>query len=457
VDFTSAENLNPVVTVKTSDGKSKTLSSDQYTLQFSKQTSLNYAKNSDLWDGKEMGPKDGWYTLSELSENDLDLKDMRSLRVVIEDPEETGMLPAKSTVTFSFNANIHDDPENIPSASQIAWNSFGYLYQIGSLKLQASPLNVGVKIAGVPQLVKTLVDTNKKLYTADEDETFRFIICKGSVTQLSSQSTEADKLKWLSDMEIPFSVAELTVAKGQSASDVLKLDQLKVCTYDAETGSYKETEEIWSWSDKASYTVTELPQEGGNGKYTFGNINSNKLNQYVFTYDKAASIRLTVTNVRKEWDLQLLKTDGSKDKKLSGAIFGLYSRRQSDQMAEDAAIPDDLNVKPEWTITNDDGTWYLMDIQTTDADGQIKWSKLTEDDYYVLELQAPLGYRLGKNPGQVVKWTAGSEVEQVNVVNASIFQLPHTGGMGTTLFTVSGLCLIGAGLLYMWLKRRKKR
>jgi LPXTG-motif cell wall-anchored protein len=97
-----------------------------------------------------------------------------------------------------------------------------------------------------------------------------------------------------------------------------------------------------------------------------------------------------------------------------------------------------------------------MDIQTTDELGQIKWSKLTEDEYYVLELQAPFGYRLGKDPGQVVKQTAGAEVEQVNIVNASIFQLPHAGGMGNGLFTISGLCLIAGGLLYMWLKRKRK-
>jgi LPXTG-motif cell wall-anchored protein len=456
VDFAEADDLNPVVKVKTSDGKTTTLAASQYSIQFSKQTSLNFAQNVKLWEGDEVGTKDGWYTLEELKANDLNLQDMRSFRVIIEDPEESGLMPAKSTISFGFNAVVHDDGENAPNASQIAWNSFGYLYQIGSLKLQASPLNVGVKIAGVPSLVKNLTDSQKKAYEAKEDETFRFIISKGIVTQLTSQATEADKLKWLSDMEIPFTVAELTVPKGASSSEELKLDHLKVCSYDAETGSYKETDETWSWSDKTSYTVTELEQQG-NSKYTFGNINSSKLNQYVFTYDKASSLRLTATNVRKEWDMQILKTDSTGDKKLSGAIFAVYSRNQSDQLAENAEMPDKLNVKPDRTLTNDDGTWYLKDIQTTDADGQIKWSKLTEDEYYILELQAPTGYRLGKNPGQVVKWTAGTEVEQVNVVNASIFQLPHTGGMGTTLFTISGVCLIIAGLLYMWLKKKRKR
>jgi LPXTG-motif cell wall-anchored protein len=457
VDFAEPEELNPVVTVKTADGKSKTLSSKQYTLQFSKQTDLNFANNTELWQGEEVGTKDGWYTLAELEANDLDLKDMRTFRVVIEDPELTGMMPAKSTISFGFNAVVHKDGEKVPSASQIAWNSFGYLYQIGTLKLQAAPLNVGVKIAGVPHLVKNLVDSQKKMYVTDEDENFRFLICKGSITQINSQSTETDKMKWLTDMEIPFTVAEITVPKGSSGSDAIPLDHMKVCTYDTETGEYKETEEDWIWADKAAYTVTELMQEGEDAKYTFGNINSNKLNQYIFTFDKSTSIHLTATNIRKEWDLQLLKTDSTEKKKLSGAIFGLYSKKQTDQLAEDTALPEKLNTQPEWSITKEDGTWYLMDIQTTDQDGQIRWSKLTDDEYYILELQAPMGYRLGKEPGQVVKWTVGTEVEQVNIVNASIFQLPHAGGMGTELFTISGLCLIAGGLLHMWLKRRRKR
>jgi LPXTG-motif cell wall-anchored protein/uncharacterized repeat protein (TIGR01451 family) len=456
VDFADPEELNPVVTVKTADGKSKTLSSKQYTLQFSKQTDLNFADNTELWQGQAVGTKDGWYTLAELEANNLDLKDMRTFRLVIDDSEETGLMPAKSTVSFGFNAVVHKDGEKIPGASEIAWNSFGYLYQIGTLKLQAAPLNVGVKIAGVPHLVKNLVDSQKKMYVTDEDETFRFLICKGSITQINSQSTETDKMKWLTDMEIPFTVAEITVPKGSSGSDAIPLDHMKVCTYDAETGKYQETEQDWIWSDKATYTVTELLQEGEDVKYTFGNINSNKLNQYIFTFDKSTSIHLTATNIRKEWDIQLLKTDSNGKKKLSGAVFGLYSKKQTDQLAEDAALPEKLNVQPEWSITNGEDTWYLMDIQTTDQDGQILWSDLTDNEYYVLELQAPMGYRLGKDPGQVVKWTAGTEVEQVNIVNASIFQLPHAGGMGTGLFTISGLCLIAGGLLYMWLKRKRK-
>jgi hypothetical protein len=457
VDFAKAEDLDPVVTIQTENGKSKTLTAKQYTLQFSKQTNLDYEDNVALWEGEELGTKDGWYTLDELKADEkLDLQDMRSVRLVVQDPKETGLIPAKSTTSFSFNAVVHKEEDQTISSAKIAWNSFGYLYQIGSLKLQAAPLKVGVKLGGVPELVKNLIDDDKNPYEAREDETFLFLICKGGITQLDSQSTAAEKFKWLTDMAIPFTVVEVPVAKGSSSSETLVLNHQKVCTYDEETGSYKETAANWTWTDRANYTVEELLEGEMAEDYSFGNINSNKLNQYVFTYDKADRIYLEATNVRNFWTLQINKTNSTGDKRLSGAIFGLYSKDPGEQLSKDAALPTDLNVKPEWTKTVDNVTWYLTDIRTTDENGQLKWSSLTEEEYYILEIQAPFGYRLGKEPGQVVTRTGGSTSQQLNIVNASMFQLPHSGGMGTRAFSVSGGCLLAGGIFHLLLKRRRR-
>jgi uncharacterized surface anchored protein len=259
----------------------------------------------------------------------------------------------------------------------------------------------------------------------------------------------------LSDQQIPFTVTELTVEKGSSGTDAIPLDQLKICSYSEETGQYQETEEAWNWVEGSSYTITELPQKGEFSKYIFGDINSDQQNPYVFLFDQSKSRELTVTNVRKEWNLQLLNTDSTEDRMLSGAVFGLYTKNQGDQLSRDSDLPDELNLSPEWTMTTKDGTWYLMDLQTTDENGRTRWNSLTENEYYLLEVQAPAGYRLSQDPGKVVCRTEEADVKQVNIVNASIFQIPHAGGIGTTLFRIVGICLAAGGLVMGWDRNRK--
>ena len=107
------------------------------------------------------------------------------------------------------------------------------------------------------------------------------------------------------------------------------------------------------------------------------------------------------------------------------------------------------------------------------------------------EIQAPNGYNLLKEPiaikitaqegatGLVSKVTAtinGTETELNNnkvinaetgeknpyyellVVNNKGFTLPETGGMGTVIFTVAGLGIMGlAGAAYMVLKRKESQ
>jgi hypothetical protein len=306
-----------------------------------------------------------------------------------------------------------------------------------------------------PYLTGTLVNAEKRLYVTDEAETFRFLICRGNASGLSDLPSEMEKMNWLMERQIPFTITELTVEKGSSGTEAILLDDLKVGTCDTVTGAYQETEEAWEWMKGDTYTIDELSQEGDFTKYIFGNINADQENPYVFTYDPSDSQYLTVTNVRKEWNLQLLSTDSTEDKKLSGAVFGLYTRNQSDQLSQDADLPEQLNLTPEWTKTTQDGTWYLMDLETADENGIVRWSELTENEYYLVEIQAPGGYRLTQAPETIIYRAEKADVKRVNIVSAPLFQMPDTGGIGTTIFKVLGICLIAGGLIHSWVKDRK--
>ncbi len=112
---------------------------------------------------------------------------------------------------------------------------------------------------------------------------------------------------------------------------------------------------------------------------------------------------------------------------------------------------------------------------TTDADGQIKVDGLDIHTYHLLEIKAPDGYNLPRDPFAVVmtpstdaagnvvmsyQYGSGEAVTpsdgyaQVSIANGKGNTLPSTGGMGTTLFyVIGGLMAVGAAVMLVTKKR----
>lgn len=149
--------------------------------------------------------------------------------------------------------------------------------------------------------------------------------------------------------------------------------------------------------------------------------------------------------------LKVLKVDNKK-KPLKDAVFTLY--------------------KADGTTA--DGTTVIKSGLTTDENGTITVPGIEKGDYVLVETQAPTGYNLLKEP---VKFTIMAEYAEdengklivkesntvngyyeLTVVNNKGFQLPATGGMGTVIFTVAGLGMMGlAGAAYIALKRKESQ
>lgn len=161
--------------------------------------------------------------------------------------------------------------------------------------------------------------------------------------------------------------------------------------------------------------------------------------------------------------LNIRKISAEDGSTLAGASFKL-------------ARPAAAGETPDLTIKVDGkeiGLVYVDFYATADLTGE-KVSEVTTGDnglallygvaygdYYLIETAAPQGYNKLEGP-VAAKVTAtshtleGADGSFVTVKNSAKFRLPDAGGMGTTLFTVTGASLIVIAAIVLFLTQKKK-
>jgi len=96
----------------------------------------------------------------------------------------------------------------------------------------------------------------------------------------------------------------------------------------------------------------------------------------------------------------------------------------------------------------------VVESGTTDIQGEISWTRLDYGKYQIVETKAPEGYRILKKPIDITIDKENSDIS-LNVDNyKSGWELPTTGGIGSIVFTITGLILMGAALI-LYVRRRK--
>lgn len=128
-----------------------------------------------------------------------------------------------------------------------------------------------------------------------------------------------------------------------------------------------------------------------------------------------------------------------KDQKLAGAEFALYLSEEDAKAGENAIA-----------------------TGKTEKDGSLEqaFAGLNAGTYYLVETKAPDGYKLA---GGVKDITLADDIEAedtfvytAEVANSTLVSLPITGGIGTLIFTFSGIALMGAAAL-LYIRSRKKK
>lgn len=428
-----ADTPNVCVTVQTEDGTKMQLDSSQFSAEFS---------------GKTEFEKEDWNGTSDWSKR---AENARAVRIRIADESGT-LIPAKSTLSVSFNAVI--DGEAAPG--QIAWNSFGYHYSIvgNSAELEAAPLKVGVMLPTVPKIQKTLTGNDGAAVSAVQDETFRFLCYTGTSLKITEESQLGEALNAANRKA---TLIELKVPAGSSVSELATL--LDCVVWDYTDNGWVKTEEPWSWTDQAQYTLVELPSK--ESLYLFGSINkSATATGYSFYYRSGEQLTLSAVNILDTWNFTIRKVDADDASPLNGAWFALYSPNEEDKLTQEAyeaimAVP---HQKPAETVEYDGRTWYLTQVGQSQAqngtDGMLRWDGLFRDEYLYCEVQAPQGHALD---GTIHLARKDDSVHSITITNEkSGYELPQTGGIGTIPFYLAGaVLLMTAGMLYFRKKEKQ--
>ena len=446
-----ADEPNLTVEVKDANGTWTAVDPSKYTVEYSDKA-IGFTKED--WNGSATSD---WGTERKASS--------RSLRVNLKD--STDILKGGASLRVRFDAKIAGG-EN-PKPGDIAWNTFGYNYRApGGLDLEAIPLKVGVKVPAEMQLLKQVQDENQKPLKLSKATDYDFVVYTGE--KLTPQEmTEKTLIENLKKAGRSYIEVKVPVAKDASSSEKISLTALE--------GKPASPSGTWTWKNGQRYTLAELPPTDGTEFSKYQVVTGSTENpvehegDYSFSYNSDENVTITGTNIRSKWEINLFKADGDNCGEdgacttgLAGAVFGLYSPDQSQQISADklqeaglAGLADSAK-----TVKQGDATYYLSRVVKTTDTGKVVFPDLSEQEYFVKELKTPDNYtstwagQLFQKPAPAVAGEqAGSADNPVTVKNYQPYELPQTGGVGTLPFTLFGLMICGAAV-YGWMRYRRR-
>ncbi|MCD7919158.1 MAG: isopeptide-forming domain-containing fimbrial protein [Clostridiales bacterium] len=307
---------------------------------------------------------------------------------------------AGDTVTFQLTSNV---PSNLTDYIDYTYSTTGSTSGIvGTVKDEATYTLtfhdvMDEKLAFQNDITVTLVDSegNETVLTNTEEVTYYTVTT--STTDGCTFEVSMDLLALYTVHiidENDFGTTSITVTYTADLSE------------EAAAGTYKNT----AW---VSYPDDEEGKEDESEKDT---VEVDTYGLSIFKYDQAP----------------VYNEDGSEEDPtgLSGAVFTLYS---------------------------DEDCTKVVDTLTSDGEGYATLNGLDAGTYYLKETTAPNGYVMSNVTVKVVLPDDADENTNVVSVNFANSAIPSTGGMGTTMYTVVGVCIVLTAGLALVATRKIRR
>lgn len=159
----------------------------------------------------------------------------------------------------------------------------------------------------------------------------------------------------------------------------------------------------------------------------------------------------TPGNVKGSFEI-LKHAKGDEQNTLRGARFQVYRAATAEDLKTETLVMGGIEYAAVPVTV--DGKELIL---TTGADGRVTCEDILCGTYFLKEVKAPLGYKLLDEAVSVTvtpnTLTSGKVV--VKIANERGFELPETGGIGTTWMTViGGVLMSGSGICFMKKKRK---
>ena len=365
-----------------------------------------------------------------------------------------------------------------------------YINKNGSTNLNEGELNLKetpatAKMSDAPTVDKIIANNpkdangNDKGHSVNIGDTVEYKVSVASIPNYSGSYPVLNVVDTLSagltlnENSVAVTIGNTTLGKGTDYTVSFDKDNNKLKVDFVVNGAYK----LNAYQGQTAYITYSATLNENAALNDAGNDNTVVLNYttdskttghgkptdesktYTYTFDIDGQATGTTGIITKTGEV---KADGTKT--LPGAVFALYHTRGDAEAARNEIA----------TATSDDG-------------GQIHFTGLKADTYYLKELTAPSGYSVNtniykveitatyNNNGTLASWgvkvddtdvasfTANSEGRWTNniekgaeIKNTKISSLPSTGGIGTTIFTIvgCGIMIAAAGLFFA--SRRKE-
>lgn len=185
-------------------------------------------------------------------------------------------------------------------------------------------------------------------------------------------------------------------------------------------------------TDAATFANKASSDKGNNTPEVNGKLGSITINKYDENY----------------------KADATDNKLLAGAEFSIApkdgAKIQFVYVGEEGAT----SVYKKATAEEIDDANIVKVTNIVAKDGVVVAKGLDDGEYEIVEEKAPAGYSVVEVPNVTIA-NGDNPVATANVADSKLHSLPHTGGMGTTLFTIAGCAIMVAAAGFFFASRKR--